>query len=206
VRVGAEDFEVIETEARPSTATALLLDLSFSMPLGGHWLAAKRMALALDALIQGKFPHDELLLIGFSDYARRMQPAELANAGWEQVHGTNMQHAFLLARRLLGETRAATKQVVMVTDGEPTAHLEADGKASFSWPPEPETFEKTLVEAVRLARCGISINVFMLEHTPRLVAFMTRLAKLTSGEVVFAPACELDVSIVGRYAARRGWA
>jgi uncharacterized protein with von Willebrand factor type A (vWA) domain len=203
IRLRPEDFEVIETETRPRTATALLLDLSFSMPLGGHWVPAKKMALALDALIEGKFPHDELYLIGFSDYARRMRPAELAGAGWEHVHGTNMQHAFLLANRVLGEGRAAVKQVIMVTDGEPTAHLDADGHAFFNWPPVRETLEKTLREAARLARSGIAINVFMLERSPGLVAFMDRLAKLTGGEVMSVGSDELEDSIVGGYAGRR---
>jgi uncharacterized protein with von Willebrand factor type A (vWA) domain len=102
VSLRAEDFEVTETESRPRTATALLLDLSFSMPLGGHWVPAKRMVLALDALIEGKYPQDSLYLVGFSDYARVIKPSELASAGWEQVHGTNMQHALMLARLLLG--------------------------------------------------------------------------------------------------------
>src|SRR5256885_12437129 len=123
-------------------ATALLLDLSFSMPLRGHWVPAKKMALALHALIEGRYPHDTLYLVGFSDYARRMQPEDLAGTGWERVYGTNMQHAFNMAGRLLAQHPRATKQVIMVTDGEPTAHLEGD-RAFFSWPPVPETNERT---------------------------------------------------------------
>ncbi|MFN2489420.1 MAG: VWA domain-containing protein [Actinomycetota bacterium] len=203
VELTVEDFEVVETESRPPTATALLLDLSFSMPLGGHWVAAKKMALALSALIEGKYPQDELFLIGFSDYARKMRAADLACVGWEHVHGTNMQHAFLLARRLLGDAGAAVKQVIMVTDGEPTAHLDEDGRAYFGWPPVRETVEKTLREAARLARSGISINVFMLESTPGLVAFMGRLAKLTGGHVMTARASELGDVIVGEYVTKR---
>src|SRR5919106_490760 len=164
VKLSPDDFEVVETESRPRTATALLLDLSFSMPLRGHWVPAKRMALALEALIRGKYPQDSLHLIGFSDYARSMQPADLASAGWEQVHGTNMQHAFILARRLLADDPRGVKQVIMVTDGEPTTHLEGE-HAIFNWPPVRTTIEKTLREAMRLARSGISINVFMLERS-----------------------------------------
>ncbi|MDQ3751402.1 MAG: hypothetical protein M3333_00715 [Actinomycetota bacterium] len=202
VRLSAQDFEVVETEARPRTATALLLDLSFSMPLGGHWVPAKRMALALNALVEGKYPQDSLHLIGFSDYARQMTPPDLAVAGWEHVHGTNMQHAFTLARRLLVDDPRAIKQVIMVTDGEPTAHLDGE-EVFFNWPPVRITVEKTLREAARLARVGISLNVFMLEQSPGLVAFMNRLAKVTGGEVFHASSSEIGEVIVQDYVRRR---
>ncbi|MDX1658299.1 MAG: hypothetical protein R3343_05720 [Nitriliruptorales bacterium] len=182
VDIAPDDFEVAETEVRPRTATALLLDLSFSMPLQGHFVPAKRMALALNALIEGKHRQDSLHLIGFSDYARRMQPADLGAAGFERVYGTNMQHAFLLARRVLADDPRPVKQVIMVTDGEPTAHLE-DGQAIFHWPPVRETLEKTLREAARLAKGGIALNIFLLEDAPGLVAFAHRLAAITDGQV-----------------------
>ncbi|MBA3430501.1 MAG: hypothetical protein H0U16_03340, partial [Actinobacteria bacterium] len=161
-----------------------------------------RMALALNALIEGKYSQDSLYLIGFSDYARQMKPADLAVAGWEHVHGTNMQHAFMLARRLLQDDPRTIKQVVMVTDGEPTAHLDGE-YAVFNWPPVRETIEKTLREAVRLARLNISINVFMLEETPGLVGFMDRLTSLTGGQVFPARSSELGNVIVGDYERRR---
>jgi uncharacterized protein with von Willebrand factor type A (vWA) domain len=198
VRLRPDDFEVIETETRPRTATALLLDLSFSMPLRGHWLPAKRMALALNALIQGKYPQDSLHLVGFSDYARRMQPEELAQEGWERVQGTNMQHAFILAGRLLSEDPRPIKQVIMVTDGEPTAHLEGE-YALFNWPPVPETIEKTLREALRLARSGISINIFMLEESEGLLSFMHRLAHLAGGKTYLADSSEIGVDVMREY-------
>ncbi len=203
VRLKPDDFEVTETESRPRTATALLLDLSFSMPLRGHWIPAKKMALALHALIEGKYPDDRLYLVGFSDYARQMKPAELATAGWEEVHGTNMQHAFLLARRLLVEDRSPMKQVIMVTDGEPTAHLLEDGQALFNWPPVPVTIEKTLREAARLARSGIQINVFMLEESAGLTSFMDRLAGLTGGQAWPVASGDLGDRILGDYLHRR---
>src|SRR5204863_3483061 len=176
VSLAPEDFEMIEAEQRTETATALLLDLSFSMPLRGHLVHAKKMALALHALIEGRYPHDTLYLIGFSDYARQMQPQDLTAAGWERVYGTNMQHAFNLAGRLLAQHPRATRQIIMVTDGEPTAHLVGE-YAEFSWPPVPETVRLTLAEAVRLARSGVTLNVFMLEDSPGLIRFMERLAR-----------------------------
>jgi len=196
------DFELVDAETRTEAATALLLDLSFSMPLRGHFVHAKRMALALHALIDGRYPHDKLYLIGFSDYARRIRPEDLAGSGWERVYGTNMQHAFHLAGRLLKEHPRATKQVIMVTDGEPTAHLEGE-EVFFSWPPVPETIRLTLQEAMRLSRSGVTINVFMLEDTPGLARFMERLARLTSGRVFQTAGEGLGEFVIRDYVARR---
>src|SRR5204862_7955119 len=166
-RLHPDDFELVEREARSEAATALLLDLSFSMPLRGHWVPAKRMALALHALIEGRYPNDTLYLVGFSDYARRMQPEDLTGAGWERVYGTNMQHAFNMAGRLLAQHPRATKQVIMVTDGEPTAHLVGE-RVQFNRPPVPETIRRTLQEALRLSKAGVTINVVILADTPGL--------------------------------------
>ncbi len=191
LRLHPDDFELIEAESRTKTATALLLDLSFSMPLRGHWVAAKKMALALHALIEGKYPQDNLYLIGFSDYARRLEPKELTVEGTiERVYGTNMQHAFLLARRLLSEHPGASRQVIMVTDGEPTAHLvdsyRGGVEATFRWPPTSETIHKTLAEATRLSSSGITLNIYMLEEDEGLTRFMDELAELTGGRVFHA--------------------
>ena len=196
-----DDFELVEAEQRTETATALLLDLSFSMPLRGHFVHAKRMALALHALIEGRYPHDTLYLIGFSDYARKMQPRDLTASGWERVYGTNMQHAFNLAGRLLAEHPRAMRQVIMVTDGEPTAHLEGE-EAFFSWPPVPETIRLTLSEAMRLSKAGVRLNVFMLEDSPGLIRFMERLARLTSGRVFLMDDRELGEFVVRDYVSR----
>jgi uncharacterized protein with von Willebrand factor type A (vWA) domain len=198
VRLHPDDLEVVEQEVRPRTATALLLDLSFSMPLQGHFVPAKRMALALHALLEGKHRQDSLHLIGFSDYARRMQPADLAAAGFERVYGTNMHHAFLLARRVLADDPRPVKRVVMVTDGEPTAHL-VDGRSVFHWPPVAETLEATLREGMRLARAGIELDIFLLEDAPGLVAFAERLAALTGGEVTRMSAEDVGRTVVTGY-------
>src|SRR5213078_2526556 len=181
-RLQPADFELVDAETRTEAATALLLDLSFSMPLRGHFVHAKRMALALHALIDGRYPYDKLYLIGFSDYARKMEPKDLTAAGWERVYGTNMQHAFNLAGRLLAQHPRATRQVIMVTDGEPTAHLVGE-YAEFSAPPVPETIRLTLAEALGIARSGVTLNVFMLDNSPGLIRFMERLARLTSGRI-----------------------
>jgi uncharacterized protein with von Willebrand factor type A (vWA) domain len=202
VRLAPDDFELLEAERRTEAATALLLDLSFSMPLRGHFVHAKRMALALHALIEGRYPHDHLYMIGFSDYARQMQPQDLTAAGWERVYGTNMQHALHLARRLLARHPRATRQVIMVTDGEPTAHLEGE-EAFFSWPPVPKTIRLTLSEALKLSKAGVTLNVFMLEDAPGLVRFMERLARLTGGRVFLMDEQELGDFVVRDYVTRR---
>ena len=202
VRLVPDDFEMVEAEQRTETATALLLDLSFSMPLRGHFIHAKKMALALHALIEGRYPHDTLYLVGFSDYARRLQPEDLTAPGFERVYGTNMQHAFMLANRLLAQHPRATRQVIMVTDGEPTAHLEGE-QAFFSWPPVPETIERTLAEAMRLAKAGVRLNIFMLEKSEGLARFMERLARITKGRVFLMDDDRVGEFVLRDYVARR---
>jgi uncharacterized protein with von Willebrand factor type A (vWA) domain len=202
VALAPDDFELEEAESRSETATALLLDLSFSMPLRGHFIPAKRMALALHALIEGRYPLDHLYLVGFSDYARQMQPEDLTATGWERVYGTNMQHAFHLAGRLLARHPRASRQVIMVTDGEPTAHLEGE-QVFFSWPPVPETIRRTLSEAMRLSRAGVTFNVFMLEDSPGLTRFMERLARLTAGRVFLMSSETVGEFVLRDYVRRR---
>jgi uncharacterized protein with von Willebrand factor type A (vWA) domain len=202
VAIEPEDFELVEAEQRTETATALLIDLSFSMPLRGHLVHAKKMALALHSLIEGRYAHDTLYLIGFSDYARRLRPEDLTAPGFERTYGTNMQHAFLMAGRLLAQHPRAQRQVIMVTDGEPTAHLEGE-QAFFAWPPEPETVRLTLAEAVRLAKSGVTLNVFMLDESEGLSRFTERLARLTSGRVFLMDDDRVGDFVLRDYVARR---
>jgi len=203
VKLKPEDFEIAEAEQRTSVATVLLLDMSRSMPLRGHWLPAKRMALALHSLISMQYPEDKLEIVGFSDYARPMTPAALGEIDWEPVYGTNMEHAFNLAGRMLAKHRDATKQVLLVTDGEPTAHLVGD-QVFFQWPPAWETIEKTLREALRLARSGVTMNIFMLEQNPSLSDFVDKLARVVKGRV-FAVQASSDIGemVVRDYMRRR---
>jgi uncharacterized protein with von Willebrand factor type A (vWA) domain len=198
VHLHPDDFEIAEAEHRTRTATVLLLDMSRSMPLRGHWLPAKRMALALHTLISTTYPEDHLEIIGFSDYARSMTPADLAEVDWEPVYGTNMEHAFNLAGRALAKHRDASKQVLLVTDGEPTAHLEGD-RVYFNWPPVRETLEKTYREAMRLSRSGVTMNIFMLEQSPGLAGFVERLARIVQGRVFSATGEEIGDMIVSDY-------
>ncbi|HWC11364.1 MAG TPA: VWA domain-containing protein, partial [Acidimicrobiales bacterium] len=166
-----DDFEVERTETLTRASTVLLLDLSLSMPMRDNFLAAKKTAVALHALISSQFPGDYLGIVGFSEVARALRPEQLPEVSWDFVMGTNMQHALLLARRMLSG-RAGSRQVIMITDGEPTAHLLPDGEPLFHYPPTPETVEATLAEVVRCTRAGIRINTFMLDATPHLQAFV----------------------------------
>jgi uncharacterized protein with von Willebrand factor type A (vWA) domain len=205
VTLAVDDFEVLETERRTSAAVSLLVDLSYSMALRGTWAAAKSTALALQSLISTRYPQDALQIVGFSDYARELRPTELAGLSWDMVQGTNLQHALLVAGRHLARHPESEHVVLVVTDGEPTAHLQRDGSSFFLWPPLPETVALTMAEVVKLTRRGATINVFMLDTDPNLVRFVDQLAK-TNGGRVFTPSPDrLGDYVVSDYLrARRG--
>ena len=205
VKLAVEDFEVIETERRTSATVALLVDLSYSMALRGTWGAAKATALALHSLVTTTYPQDKIEIIGFSNYARVISPTELAGLSWDMVQGTNLQHALMLARRHLDRYRDGEPVIMVVTDGEPTAHLSRDGHPEFAWPPLPETLAVTLAEVERCTRRGATINVFMLDEEPALVRFVDELARRNGGRV-FSPRPErLGEYVVSDYLrARRG--
>jgi uncharacterized protein with von Willebrand factor type A (vWA) domain len=205
VRLTVDDMEVVETERRTTAAVALLVDLSFSMELRGTWAPAKQTALALHALVTTKFPQDAIQVIGFSDYAQVLRPEELAGLEPQRVQGTNLQHALMLAGRFLGKHPQAEPVVLVVTDGEPTAHLTRDGYADYCWPPLPETLELTLAEVERITRRGATINVFMLDDEPRLVEFVEHLARRNGGRVLAPDPLRLGEYVVTDYLrARRG--
>ncbi|HKR99197.1 MAG TPA: VWA domain-containing protein [Candidatus Dormibacteraeota bacterium] len=180
-----EDFVIHRTDTQTRSATVLMLDMSRSMPLRGYFYAAKKVALALDSLIRGSYPRDSLHIIGFSDMAREISPAALPHLSVnEYVYGTNMQHGLMLARRLLARDPGENKQIIIVSDGEPTAHME-NGRPQFTYPPLPETFYKTLLEVKRCTREHIVINTFMLESNHHLVQFVNQLTKLNRGRAFF---------------------
>ena len=205
VKLQVDDFEVVETERRTSAAVCLLVDLSWSMTLRGTWGIAKSTALALHSLVSTRFPQDALQVIGFSNYARVLQPTELAGLDAEMVQGTNLQHALLIAGRFLDRHPEHEPVVLVVTDGEPTAHLLPSGDYTFDWPPSPETLAVTLAEADKMTRRGATLNVFMLADDKGLVDFVDKLAKRNGGRV-FAPSDDkLGDYVVSDYLrARRG--
>jgi uncharacterized protein with von Willebrand factor type A (vWA) domain len=194
VALDVEDFEVTETERRTSAAVALCVDLSFSMVQDGRWGPMKQTALALNHLIETRFRQDALQVVGFHRLARRLTPVQLAQAEPEWVQGTNLQHALLLAARHLRRHPDAEPVVLVVTDGEPTAHLTGEGHATFAWPTTPETVRATIAQVDELSRYGATINTFMLGEDPGLARFVDAMARRAGGRV-FTP----DIGRLGEY-------
>jgi uncharacterized protein with von Willebrand factor type A (vWA) domain len=203
IRLRTDDFEVAETDRRTSAAVCLLVDLSYSMVLRDTWGAAKATALALHSLVSGQFPQDALTIIGFSSFARTLSATELAEMDADYVQGTNLQHALILAGRFLDEHPQAEPVVLVVTDGEPTAHLLPGGQPWFAWPPEPETIELTVAEVDRMTRRGAALNVFALDDDPRLLGFMQELARRNGGRVLQPDPHRLGQYVVSDYLSRR---
>jgi len=205
VRIAVEDFEVVETERRTGAAVALLVDLSYSMALRGTWGAAKSTAMALHSLVTTRFPQDAIQIIGFSSTAQVLRPGTLAELSVDTLQGTNLQHGLMLARRFLARHRDAEPVVLVVTDGEPTAHLEDDGSPFFCWPPMPETIARTVAEVERVARTGAVVNVFALDPDPGLVHFVHDLTQRAGGRVFEPDADRLGEYVVADYLrTRRG--
>jgi uncharacterized protein with von Willebrand factor type A (vWA) domain len=184
VHLQPDDFEIERTEHLTRSSTVLMLDLSLSMPMRDNFLPAKKVAMALHSLISTQFPRDYLGLVGFSETARILKPEQLPEVSWDFVYGTNMQHGFTLARQLLAR-QSGTKQIIMITDGEPTAHVTPSGDVFFNYPPVTETVEATLREVLRCTRDGIRINTFMLDATSYLTAFVERLTEINRGRAFF---------------------
>jgi uncharacterized protein with von Willebrand factor type A (vWA) domain len=186
VRLHPDDFEVVRTETQTHAATVLMLDMSRSMIFNGCFLPAKKVALALNALIRGQFPRDSLYIVGFSLYAREFSAAQLPHlAPGEWSVGTNMHAGFLLARQLLARHKGSNRQVIMITDGEPTAHMEGT-EPEFAYPPTRRTIQETLKEVQRCTRDGITINTFMLEQSHALTAFVEQMTRINRGRAFFA--------------------
>jgi uncharacterized protein with von Willebrand factor type A (vWA) domain len=204
-RLMVDDFEVVETERRTTAAVAVCVDLSFSMVMEGRWGPMKQTALALAHLVETRFRQDSLEIIGFDRTARRLSPVQLAGIEPEWVQGTNLQHALVIAARHLRRHPDAEPVVMVVTDGEPTAHIAANGMPVFSWPTTNETLRATVGQVDELSRYGAAINFFMLGDDPGLARFVDAMARRAGGRV-FTP----DLSRLGEYVvadylrARRG--
>jgi uncharacterized protein with von Willebrand factor type A (vWA) domain len=156
------------------------------MALRGTWGVAKQTALALHSLVRTRFPMDAVQIIGFSNYARELRETDLAGLGWDMVQGTNLHHALMIAGRHLDKHPEHDPVVLIVTDGEPTAHLMRDGRSWFDWPPSRETVELTLSEVDKMTRRHAVLNIFMLADDERLSAFVEEVARRNGGRV-FSP-------------------
>ncbi len=198
-----EDFEIRETERRTRAAVALLVDQSFSMVMNDTWRTAKTTAMALHALATTQFPLDAVEIIAFANLARRIKPHELPDLDANEVQGTNLQHALMLAGRFLDKHPDAEPVVLVVTDGEPTAHLDRDGEWWFSWPPGPETIALTLAEVDRMTRRGVPLSFFRLGDDPRLAQFLDDVARRNGGRVLAPEGDRLGDYVVSDYLRRR---
>ena len=203
VRIGAKDFVVHRTEHVTQASTVLMIDMSRSMFLRGCFLAAKKVAIALDSLIRSQYPRDSLYVVGFSNYAVELKPQTLPQLALnDYVYGTNMQHGFQLARSLLAKHRG-NRQIIMITDGEPTAHLEDNGRAYFAYPPTYKTIQQTLREVRRCTRDRIVINTFMLERGPYLTEFINQMTRINKGRAFFVSPEHLGEYILVDYVSGR---
>ena len=204
VRLDVRDIEVNETEARTQAAVALLVDTSFSMAMANRWVPMKRTALALHQLITSRFRGDHLQLIGFGRAARVMEIEELTalDAMWDK--GTNLHHALLLANRHFRKHPNAQPVLLIVTDGEPTSHLEPDGEVWFSYPPHPLTVAWSIRELDNAARLGAQTTFFRLGDDPGLARFINQMAERVEGRVVSPELDDLGAAVVGSYLGGRG--
>ena len=203
VRLTPEDFEIYRNEHVTRAATVVLLDQSRSMGLFGNFQAAKKVAVALFALIHSQYRGDSLYVIGFSDYAHEIKEEELPKLSWNAwVSGTNMHHALMLARRLLSKEKGGTRQILLITDGEPTAHLEGD-QSYFSYPPSYKTIMETLHEARRCTQEDIRINTFMLENSYQLMDFVDKMTRINRGRAFYSTPDKLGEYVLVDYVTNR---
>ena len=203
IRLQPDDFEIYRNELVTRTATVLMIDLSWSMARRGAFHAAKKVALALHQLISSQFPRDSLYLVGFSAYARKLEAHELPQLHWDEyMLGTNIQHALQIADRLLARHQGGTRQVIMITDGEPTSHME-DGVAQFSYPPSPVTIRETLRAVRHCSKRGITINTFMLDQSYYLKEFVESLTRINGGRAFYTTPEQLGEYILADYVTHR---
>src|SRR5690625_3022254 len=205
LRLQVEDVEIRETEARTQAAVALLVDTSFSMAMEGRWVPMKRTALALHHLVSTRFRQDELQLISFGRFAQTRTIERLLSLDAQYEMGTNLHHALLLAGRFFRQHPSMQPVLLVVTDGEPTAHLMGSGDPWFGYPPAPETIRTTVDELDRVSRFGAQTTFFRLGDEPGLARFLEALARRVGGTVVAPEVDDLGAAVVGRFLhTRRG--
>ncbi len=203
VRLRPDDFEVYKTEGITRSATVLMLDLSLSMPMRGNFQAAKRVAIALDGLIRNQYPKDSLHIVGFSSYARQIKKEDLSYMSWDEFDPyTNIQHGLYLARKMLTAERCANRQIIMISDGEPTAHFEG-GNIFFQYPPSLRTLQLTLREVRNCTQQGIVINAFMLESDRFFSTFANQMAHINKGRIFYTNAENLGQYLLVDYVAHK---
>lgn len=204
VRIAPSDLKINEREASERATTILAVDLSRSMGERGYLLAAKKLGLALTTFIRTRYPHDELLLIGFSESARRLQLQELVDLKWDRYgFGTNVQEALRLATAMLASHRGRRRNLVLITDGEPTAHRDSQGEVTFSHPPSDETLTLTYREARRLRQDGIYLCICVMSTLQQVTTFGTELARHAAGDVIVTEPDHLSADLIVTYSRNR---
>ncbi|MDC0069391.1 VWA domain-containing protein, partial [Gammaproteobacteria bacterium] len=199
VHLKTEDFEIYRSELITQTATVLMVDLSWSMALRGSFQSAKKVAMALHHLISSAYPRDSLYVLGFSAYAKEIKTHDLPYLQYDDyLLGTNMEHALILAEKLLAKHQQGTRQIIMITDGEPTAHLES-GSPVFAYPATPTTISKTLRAVQSCTTKNITINTFMLDKSHYLKAFVEQMTKINGGRIFYAEPQNLGEYILVDY-------
>jgi uncharacterized protein with von Willebrand factor type A (vWA) domain len=199
VKLEPDDFEVFREEQTTRSATVLMLDMSMSMRMGGNFEAAKIVSIALNSLITSKFPKDSLYILGFNNLARRMTTEQLTYIGWEDFSPhTNVQHSLILARKLLDKDRSANKQIILISDGQPTAHIE-NGQIYFQLPTSRRCLEMTLKEVKNCTQAGIEINTFMLPSNDYSYYFVDRMSRLNHGKVFYTSPDDLGKYLIVDY-------
>jgi uncharacterized protein with von Willebrand factor type A (vWA) domain len=203
LRLEVDDFAIERNEHLSSASTVLAIDLSLSMPMRDNFLSAKKVAVALQALIASQYPRDYLGLVGFSATAREIKPEELVEVSWDFAYGTNFQHALLLGRKMLA-SKSGSKQIIVITDGEPTAHILDSGEVFFHYPAMPETLDATLREVVRCTRDRIVINSFVLDQTGGLRSFIQKMTQLNKGRAFYTTPDQLGDYLLYDFVEHRG--
>ena len=190
VRLHPDDFEVEEYEATRRSSTVFAIDLSLSMAMRSNLVPAKKMVLALTQLIRSKFPRDFVAVVGFGETAQELRVEDIPALTIDYAYGTNLQHALALSRHLMRNERGQ-RQIVVVTDGEPTAHLMDNGEPFFSWPPVHETLERTMAEVLRCTKAGIKINMFALDIERSQFPFVEQISRVNGGRTFYTSVDEL---------------
>jgi uncharacterized protein with von Willebrand factor type A (vWA) domain len=202
VKLHPDDFEVEEFESTRRSATVFAIDLSLSMAMRGNLVPAKKMVLALTSLIRSKFPRDFVAVVGFGETAQELKIEDIPALSIDYAYGTNLQHALALSRHLIRNERG-DRQIVVVTDGEPTAHLMASGEPFFAWPPVQETLEKTMAEVLRCTKAGITINTFALDIERSQFPFVEQIARVNGGRLFYTDVDELGTYVLDDFVHHR---
>ncbi len=202
VRLHPDDFAVEEYEATRRASSVFAIDLSLSMAMRGNLVPAKKMVLALTQLIRSRFPRDFVAVVGFGETAQELRIEDIPALTIDYNYGTNLQHALALSRHLMRNERGE-RQIVVVTDGEPTAHLDDDGEAFFSWPPVAETLQRTMAEVLRCTKAGITINTFALDIERSQFPFVEQISRVNGGRTFYTSVDELGVYVLDDFVKSR---